>query len=60
DSKNAMKTVGKKFINLTTEAITEWSESKKDVMKSFIMNGKKYSISVSSYTGVMSSAGIEE
>ncbi|WP_223810378.1 hypothetical protein, partial [Avibacterium paragallinarum] len=60
DSKNAMKTVGKKFINLTTEAITEWSESKKDVMKSFIMNGKKYGISINSYTGVMSFAEIEE
>lgn len=29
-------------------------------MQEFIFNGKKYSVSISSYTGVMSSAGFVE
>lgn len=60
DGKNSMKTVGKKFITLTTEAITEWGKSKKDIQKSFILNGKKYSISISQYMGIMSFAEIED
>lgn len=60
DGKNSMKTVGKKFITLTTEAITEWGKSKKDIEKSFVFNGKQYGISISQYTGIMSFAEIEE
>lgn len=60
DGKNSMKTVGKKAITATTEAITEWSKNRSDVIKTFVFNGKKYGISVSQTTGIMSFAEFEE
>lgn len=57
---NEIKTLGKRLVNLTTTVMTEYGNTKKDIVKNIIYNGKKYTISVSQYTGIMSSAGFDE
>lgn len=60
EGKNQLKTVGKQIMETTSNVMQKYSTNKKDTSDSFIFNGKKYRVSVSSYTGIMSSAGFVE
>lgn len=60
EGENEIKTLGKKIMDMTTSAMTEYSSTKKDISKKFVFNGKEYGISVSSYTGIMSFANFED
>ncbi|MCT8722091.1 hypothetical protein QA317_04370 [Glaesserella parasuis] len=60
EGKNQLKTVGKKFMEMLSSAMNDYGKTKEDQKQEFIFNGKKYSVSISSYTGVMSSAGFAE
>ncbi|WP_116743807.1 hypothetical protein [Actinobacillus suis] len=60
EGKNQLKTVGKKFMEMLSSTMNDYGKTNKDQKQEFIFNGKKYSVSVSSYTGVMSSAGFAE
>lgn len=57
EGKNQLKTVGKQIMETTSDVMRQYAENKEDASKEFIFNGKKYSVNVSSYTGIMSSAG---
>ncbi|MDE3997926.1 hypothetical protein NUQ47_07140 [Glaesserella parasuis] len=60
EGKNQLKTVGKKFMEMLSSTMNDYGKTNKDQKQEFIFNGKKYSVSISSYTGVMSSAGFVE
>ena len=53
---NEIKTLGKKIMELTMSVMTEYGETHQDVSKTMIWNGKKYGVSASQYTGIMSYA----
>lgn len=60
EGKNQLKTVGKQVMETTSNVMQQYDKDKKDTSDYFIFNGKKYSVGVSSYTGIMSSAGFVE
>ncbi|MGY6090264.1 hypothetical protein [Avibacterium paragallinarum] len=60
EGENEIKTLGKQIIELTMSAMKEYGNTKQDISKDFIYNGKKYGISISSYTGIMSFAQFNE
>ncbi|TPH21809.1 MULTISPECIES: hypothetical protein [Pasteurellaceae] len=57
---NEIKTLGKKIMELTMSVMTEYSEKHQDVSKTIIWNGKKYGVSASKYTGIISSANFAD
>ncbi|MDY3123671.1 MAG: hypothetical protein SOW21_04690 [[Actinobacillus] rossii] len=52
DGKNAMKTVGGRYIKITTQAVEEFGQTGSS-QKSFILNGKKYGISMTKGIGII-------
>lgn len=52
EGKNAMKTVGGRYIKMTAEAVEEFGTTG-DTKKSFILNGKKYGISMTKGVGII-------
>lgn len=60
EGKGQIKTVGKRVMDVLMKTMTAYGETKQDQKDDFIFNGKKYSVSVSSYTGVMMTAGFAE
>ena len=60
EGKGQIKTVGKRIMDALMKTMTAYGETKQDQKDDFIFNGKKYSVSVSSYTGVMMTAGFAD
>ncbi|NYA48025.1 hypothetical protein [Haemophilus haemolyticus] len=60
EGKGQIKTVGKRIMDALMKTMTAYGETKQDQKDDFIFNGKKYSVSVSSYTGVMMTAGFSD
>lgn len=60
EGKGQIKTVGKRVMDALMKTMTAYGETKQDQKDDFIFNGKKYSVSVSSYTGVMMTAGFAD
>lgn len=60
EGKGQIKTVGKRVMDALMKTMTAYGETKQDQKDNFIFNGKKYSVSVSSYTGVMMTAGFAD
>lgn len=56
EGKGGMKKLGEKFLKMTSQTMSKWADTHKDASNKFIVNGKKYGLTVSSYTGVMSFA----
>lgn len=52
DGQNGMKTVGGRYIKITTQAVDEFRQSG-STQKSFILNGKKYGISMIKGVGIV-------
>lgn len=52
DGKDGMKTVGTRYIKITTKAVDEFAE-KDQAQQDFILNGKKYGISMTKGVGIM-------
>lgn len=52
DGKDGMKTVGTRYIKITTKAVDEFAE-KDQTQQDFILNGKKYGISMTKGVGIM-------
>lgn len=52
DGKNAMKTVGGRYIKMTGDAVKEFGETGES-QKSFILNGKKYGITMIKGVGII-------
>ena len=60
EGKGQIKTVGKRIMDALMKTMTAYGETKQDQKDDFIFHGKKYSVSVSSYTGVMMTAGFAD